>query len=52
MGHVDVTMLTSLLFGSLPGIMIASSLAPRLPENILRYALSAVLVAVSVKLLA
>jgi uncharacterized membrane protein YfcA len=52
MGHVDVTMLTSLLFGSLPGIMIASSLAPRLPENILRYALSTVLVAVSVKLLA
>jgi uncharacterized membrane protein YfcA len=52
MGHVDVTMLTSLLFGSLPGIMIASSLAPRLPENILRYALSAVLVAVSAKLLA
>ena len=52
MGHIDVVMLTSLLFGSLPGIMIASNLAPRMPENILRYALSAVLVAVSAKLLA
>lgn len=52
MGHIDVTMLASLLFGSLPGIIIASNLAPRLPENVLRYALSAVLLAVSVKLLA
>ena len=52
MGHIDVTLLTSLLFGSLPGIVIASSLAPRLPETVLRYALSAVLVVVSAKLLA
>jgi uncharacterized membrane protein YfcA len=52
MGHIDVTMLTSLLLGSLPGIMLASNLAPRLPENFLRYALSTILVLVSVKLLA
>jgi uncharacterized membrane protein YfcA len=52
MGHIDVAMLTSLLLGSLPGIMLASNLAPRLPENFLRYALSTILVLVSVKLLA
>jgi uncharacterized membrane protein YfcA len=52
MGHIDVTMLTSLLLGSLPGIMLASNLAPRLPENVLRYALSTILIVVSAKLLA
>jgi hypothetical protein len=52
MGHIDVAMLASLLLGSLPGIMLASNLAPRLPENFLRYALSTILVVVSVKLLA
>jgi uncharacterized membrane protein YfcA len=52
MGHVDVILLTSLLCGSLPGIIIASNLAPRVPESLLRFALSAVLVAVSAKLLA
>jgi len=52
MGHIDVRMLTSLLLGSLPGIMLASNLAPRLPENVLRYALSTILVVVSAKLLA
>ena len=52
MGHIDFRMLTSLLLGSLPGIMLASNLAPRLPENILRYALSTILVVVSAKLLA
>jgi uncharacterized membrane protein YfcA len=52
MGHIDVAMLTSLLLGSLPGIMLASNLAPRLPENFLRYALSTILVVVSAKLLA
>ena len=52
MGHIDVRMLTSLLLGSLPGIMLASNLAPRLPETVLRYALSTILVVVSAKLLA
>lgn len=51
-GSVDVPMLGSLLVGSLPGIIIASNLAPRWPEWILRYLLAVVLVAVGVKLVA
>jgi len=52
MGHIDLVMLATLLLGSLPGIVIASNLAPRLPERVLQYGLSAVLVAVSAKMLA
>ena len=52
LGHIDFAMLGSLLVGSLPGITIASSIAPRLPEQALRYALSGVLVLVAVRLLA
>lgn len=52
MGHIDLVMLATLLLGSLPGIVIASNLAPRLPEKVLQYGLSAVLVAVSAKMLA
>jgi uncharacterized membrane protein YfcA len=52
MGHIDFVMLATLLVGSLPGIVIASNLAPRLPEKVMQYGLSAVLVAVSVKMLA
>ncbi len=52
LGHIDVALLISLLLGSLPGIVLASNLAPRLPEAVLRYALSMILVVVSAKLLA
>ena len=52
MGNIDFVMLATLLLGSLPGIVIASNLAPRLPERALQYGLSAVLVAVSVKMIA
>jgi hypothetical protein len=52
MGNIDLAMLATLLLGSLPGIVIASNLAPRLPEKVLQYGLSAVLVAVSAKMLA
>jgi uncharacterized membrane protein YfcA len=52
LGHIDFAMLGSLLVGSLPGITIASSIAPRLPEQALRYALAGVLVLVAVRLLA
>jgi len=51
-GDVDVTMLTSLLLGSLPGIMIASRFAPRLPDTALRVVLAATLGLVAIRLLA
>jgi uncharacterized membrane protein YfcA len=52
LGSVDVAMLGSLLLGSLPGIMIASNLAPRAPEPVLRFLLAAVLVLVAVRMFA
>jgi uncharacterized membrane protein YfcA len=51
MGQTDLGMLASLLLGSVPGIMIASNIAPRVPERVLRTALAAVLLLVSVRLL-
>ena len=51
MGQVDLGLLASLLLGSVPGIMLASTIAPRLPEHMVRYGLAAVLMLVSVKLL-
>jgi uncharacterized membrane protein YfcA len=50
-GNVDWYMLLALLAGSVPGILIASRLAPRIDERIIRWALAAVLVAVGAKLL-
>lgn len=47
---VDWSMLISLLIGSVPGIYIGSTLAPRLPESALRTLLAVVLFAVSMKL--
>jgi uncharacterized membrane protein YfcA len=52
LGNIDFALLGSLLVGSLPGITIASSIAPRLPEQALRYALAGVLALVAVRLLA
>lgn len=51
-GDVDVTMLASLLLGSLPGIMIASRFAPRLPDTALRVVLAVTLMLVALRLLA
>lgn len=50
-GNVDWYMLVCLLAGSVPGILIASRLAPRIDERVIRWALAAVLVAVGLKLL-
>ena len=50
-GNVDWYMLLCLLAGSVPGILIASRLAPRINERVIRWALAAVLVAVGLKLL-
>jgi uncharacterized membrane protein YfcA len=50
-GGVDMTVLVSLLCGSLPGIMLASLFAPRLPDTLLRVILAITLVVVAVRLL-
>ncbi len=51
LGDVDFAMLTSLLIGSVPGIMIGSLLAPRIPERALRTFLALILALVSLKLI-
>ena len=51
-GDVNGAMLASLLLGSIPGILIASTLAPRLREDLLRYLLAAILVITGLRLLA
>jgi hypothetical protein len=50
-GAINLATLLSLLMGSLPGIMIASSFAPRLPVVALRLTLAGTLALVAVKLL-
>ena len=49
-GDVDWHMLISLLCGSIPGILIASRLAPSINERVIRWLLAAVLVIVGLKL--
>ena len=51
-GGIDSTVLISLLCGSLPGIMIASLFAPRMPDLALRLILAATLTLTGVRLLA
>lgn len=48
-GSVDLSMLLSLLAGSIPGIVLGGYLAPRVPERGLRFALAGVLMAVGAK---
>ncbi len=50
-GGVDMTVLISLLCGSLPGIMLASLFAPRLPDRALRIVLAVTLTVVAIRLL-
>ena len=50
-GGVDLAVLAALLCGSLPGIMIASLFAPRLPDRALRVVLAVTLTVVSIRLL-
>jgi uncharacterized protein len=49
-GSVDLSMLGSLLLGSIPGIMIASHFAARTPDRILRALLACTLALVGAKL--
>ena len=50
MGSVDVGLLGSLLVGSIPGIIIASSMTARIPERLLRPILATTLLLVGAKL--
>jgi uncharacterized protein len=49
-GTVDLSLLASLLIGSLPGIALGSVIAPRAPERALRLLLAAVLALVGIRL--
>lgn len=49
-GAVDPAMLLSLLTGSIPGVVLASLVSPRIPDGALRPLLAAVLVLVGTKL--
>ena len=51
LGSVDTTMLGALLMGSLPGIFVGSTLAPRVPDPALRWILASVLILVAARLL-
>ena len=50
-GSVDPKLLTTLLIGSIPGVVIGSVVGPRLPETVLRIGLAVVLAIVGTKLL-
>ena len=50
-GGIDTGVLVSLLCGSLPGIMLASLFAPRLPDRALRVVLAVTLIVVAIRLL-
>jgi uncharacterized membrane protein YfcA len=50
LGNVNWWLLASLLVGSLPGILVGSHLAPRIPERALRHSLAAVLLLAGGKL--
>jgi uncharacterized membrane protein YfcA len=50
-GGIDTGVLVSLLCGSIPGIMLASLFAPRLPDRALRILLAVTLTIVAVRLL-
>ena len=50
LGSVDFPLLASLLIGSIPGIIIGSHLAPKMPDRIIRPILAATLALVALKL--
>jgi uncharacterized membrane protein YfcA len=51
LGNVDGWMLASLLLGSIPGILLGSLATGKIPEHWVRYALAAMLVVSSIKML-
>lgn len=52
LGNVDALLLASLLIGSIPGIVVGSLIAGKVNDNLVRYALAAMLVVSAVKMLA
>jgi hypothetical protein len=50
-GSINTALLLSLLVGSLPGIMLASAFAPKIPDTALRLVLAATLILVATRLL-
>ena len=50
-GNVNFGLLTWLLLGSIPGVIIGATLSGKLPQHIVRIALALVLIAVAIKLL-
>jgi uncharacterized protein len=50
LGSINLDVLVSLLIGSIPGILIGSYAAPRIPETALRLVLAATLILVATKL--
>jgi uncharacterized membrane protein YfcA len=52
LGSVDWSLLGTLLIGSLPGIVVGTFLAQRVPDGAVRIALAFVLIAVAIKLIA
>jgi len=52
LGNVNAWLLASLLIGSIPGIIFGSLIAGKVSDNLVRYALSAMLVVSAVKMLA
>jgi uncharacterized membrane protein YfcA len=52
LGNVDGWLLGSLLIGSIPGIVVGSLIAGKVNDNLVRYALSAMLIVSAVKMLA
>jgi len=51
LGNIDMPLLGVLLMGSLPGIFLGSTLAPRVPDRALRHLLAGVLFLVALKLI-
>jgi hypothetical protein len=51
LGSVNWTLVTTLLLGSIPGIVLGSHLSSRLPERVVRSALAVILVLVGVRML-
>jgi uncharacterized membrane protein YfcA len=50
LGEIDWHLMGVLLMGSLPGIMVGSYSAVRVPERVLRLTLAAILIVVSAKI--
>lgn len=49
LGHVDFSLLTSLLLGSLPGIYVGSHVGEKMPERLLRPLVASILLGIGIK---